>query len=57
VCQQCGCIRDVPAAEFDALVARIREHYGFELHLGDAALAGRCGDHAQETACTSPTAT
>jgi len=57
VCEQCGRIRDVPAAEFDALVARIREHYGFELHLAHAALAGRCGNHAQETACTSPTAT
>jgi Fur family ferric uptake transcriptional regulator len=57
VCEQCGSIRDVPAAEFDALVARIREHYGFELHVGHAALAGRCGHHAQEAACTSPTDT
>lgn len=56
VCEQCGCIRDVPAAEFDALVARIREEYGFELQVGHAALVGRCGDHAEETACTSPTA-
>jgi len=56
VCEQCGCIRDVPAAEFDALVALIRAHYGFELHLGHAALVGRCAAHTEEAACTSPMA-
>jgi Fur family transcriptional regulator, ferric uptake regulator len=47
VCEQCGCIRDVPATEFDPLVARIRELYEFELHVGHAALLGRCRDHAE----------
>jgi Fur family transcriptional regulator, ferric uptake regulator len=45
VCEQCGRIRDVPAAEFDALVTRFREQYAFELSLGHAALVGRCSDH------------
>lgn len=45
VCEQCGRIHDVPAAEFDALVARIRDRYGFELHVGHVALVGRCRDH------------
>jgi Fur family ferric uptake transcriptional regulator len=45
VCEQCGRIHDVPAAEFDALVARIREQYAFELHVGHVALLGRCRDH------------
>ena len=56
VCEECGRIRDVPAVEFDALVERIREQYGFELHLGHAALVGRCGAHEREAGCTSPTA-
>ena len=46
VCEECGRIRDVPAAEFDALAARIRDAYGFELHVGHVALVGRCCDHA-----------
>jgi Fur family transcriptional regulator, ferric uptake regulator len=45
VCEQCGRIHDVPAVEFDPLVARIREHYDFELHVGHVALVGRCRDH------------
>jgi len=45
VCEECGRIRDVPAVEFDALVERIREQYGFDLHLGHAALVGKCVDH------------
>ena len=56
VCEQCGRISDVPAAEFDELVARIRSQYDFELHLGHAALVGRCADHGREAGCTSPTA-
>lgn len=47
VCHDCGHIRDVPAAEFDALVHRIREAYAFELHLGHLALGGHCSDHGQ----------
>jgi Fur family ferric uptake transcriptional regulator len=54
VCDECGRIRDVPAAEFDSLVARIRAQYDFELHVGHAALVGRCCDH-EEARCTSPT--
>ncbi len=57
VCEECGRIRDVPATEFDALVARIRALYDFELHVGHAALVGRCRDHDEEAGCTSPTAT
>ncbi|MGO9872928.1 MAG: Fur family transcriptional regulator [Acidimicrobiia bacterium] len=45
VCEQCGRIHDVPAAEFDALVARIRDLYAFELHVGHVALVGQCRDH------------
>jgi Fur family transcriptional regulator, ferric uptake regulator len=45
VCQQCGRIYDVPAAAFDDWIARLRDTYGFELHLGQTALAGRCCDH------------
>jgi Fe2+ or Zn2+ uptake regulation protein len=56
VCERCGCIRDVPAVEFDALVARVRSEYRFELHLGHAALVGRCVEHVEEAGCTSPTA-
>jgi Fur family transcriptional regulator, ferric uptake regulator len=55
VCEQCGRIRDVPVAEFEALVTRIRDRYGFELHLGHVALVGRCGAHEREAGCTSPT--
>jgi Fe2+ or Zn2+ uptake regulation protein len=54
VCEECGRIRDVPAAEFDALVDRIRTEYDFELHIGHAALVGRCREH-EEPPCTSPT--
>jgi len=46
VCEQCGRIHDVPAAEFDCLVARIRDLYAFELHLGRLALVGQCREHA-----------
>ena len=55
VCEECGRIRDVPAAEFDALAARIRDGYGFELHVGHVALVGRCCDHARgETQAGTP---
>ena len=54
VCDQCGRIHDVPAAEFDVLVTRIREQYGFELHLGHVALVGRCRDHGDPTATSTP---
>ena len=56
VCEECGRIRDVPAREFDALVARISERYAFELHVGHAALVGRCLEHAAEgvARATSP---
>jgi Fe2+ or Zn2+ uptake regulation protein len=47
VCDQCGRIRDIPSVEFAALVARLREEYDFELHVGHAALVGRCLDHAR----------
>ena len=46
VCEQCGRIRDIPAHEFDELVARVRDEYGFELHVGRAALVGCCREHA-----------
>jgi len=45
VCEQCGRIHDVPAAEFNDLVERFREQYAFELHVGHAALVGRCLHH------------
>lgn len=54
VCDQCGRIRDVPAPEFDVLVTRIREQYGFELHLGHVALVGRCCDHGDPAATSGP---
>jgi len=57
VCEECGRICDVPTAEFEPLVVRIRDQCGFELHIGHAALAGRCREHAREDACTSPTDT
>jgi len=45
VCEQCGRVHDVPAAEFDALVIRLRDRYAFEWHVGHVALVGRCRDH------------
>ena len=47
VCEVCGRIHDVPAAEFNALVARIRDLYAFEWHVGHVALVGRCRDHCR----------
>jgi Fur family ferric uptake transcriptional regulator len=49
VCDECGRIRDVPTFEFAALVACLRERYGFELRVGHVALLGRCLDHARAT--------
>jgi Fe2+ or Zn2+ uptake regulation protein len=48
VCEDCGAVHDVPAAEFDTLVARIRERYDFDLYVGHVALVGRCREHAGE---------
>ena len=45
-CDVCGRICDVPAVEFDELVARLRDRYGIEVRVGDAALVGRCITHA-----------
>jgi Fur family ferric uptake transcriptional regulator len=45
VCEACGRVRDVPANELDALVAHVRDRYDFELHIGHAALVGRCRGH------------
>ena len=55
VCEHCGRIRDVPAAEFDALVVAIRERYAFELRLGEIALVGRCRDHGEVASAASGT--
>ncbi len=43
-CESCGAVTSVAAAEFDALIIRLRERYGVELHLGHVALSGRCVD-------------
>jgi len=45
VCEECGRVLDVPAQEFEPLVARVREVYGFELDVAHNALMGRCRDH------------
>ena len=45
VCEVCGRIRDIPGGEFDTLIAALGNRYGFELHLGHAALTGRCTTH------------
>ena len=44
VCELCGRVFDVPADEFSALVARVREIYGFDLDIAHNALMGRCCD-------------
>ena len=49
VCDECGRIRDVPIYEFTSLVARLREEYAFELHVGHVALVGRCLRHPADT--------
>jgi len=48
VCERCCAVYDVPAAEFDDLVGRIRDRYDFDLYVGQTALVGRCRDHAAE---------
>lgn len=45
VCEHCGRIRDVPAPELDALVARLRDAYDFELQIGHTVLVGHCREH------------
>jgi Fur family ferric uptake transcriptional regulator len=45
VCEECGRVFDVPAYEFSALVARVREAYGFELDIAHNALMGTCSQH------------
>ena len=45
VCEQCGRVLDVPAAEFAPLVARVRESYGFVIDIAHNALMGRCLAH------------
>jgi Fur family transcriptional regulator, ferric uptake regulator len=45
VCDECGRVLDLPAAEFIPLIARVRETYGFELDVAHNALTGRCRTH------------
>jgi Fur family ferric uptake transcriptional regulator len=52
VCEQCGRVFDVPAFEFSALVARVRETYGFELDIAHNALMGTCSDHRNDGVTT-----
>jgi Fe2+ or Zn2+ uptake regulation protein len=45
VCEHCGRVIDVPAEEFDALVTRVRDVYGFDIDVAHNALMGRCLAH------------
>jgi Fur family transcriptional regulator, ferric uptake regulator len=45
VCEDCGRVRDVPSHELDALIAHLRDRYDFDLHIGHAAIVGRCREH------------
>jgi Fur family transcriptional regulator, ferric uptake regulator len=45
VCEACGRVFDVPQQEFDALVARVRDVYGFDIDVAHNALMGRCLVH------------
>ena len=45
VCEACGRVLDVPACEFEALVAHVRDAYGFDLDVAHNALMGRCREH------------
>jgi Fur family ferric uptake transcriptional regulator len=46
VCEVCGKVSDIPSHELASLAARLREHYGFELHAHHTALPGTCASHA-----------
>jgi Fe2+ or Zn2+ uptake regulation protein len=45
VCEQCGRVIDVPQEEFDALVTRVRDVYGFDIDVAHNALMGHCVVH------------
>jgi Fe2+ or Zn2+ uptake regulation protein len=45
VCEECGRVIDVPRDEFEALVARVRDVYGFDIDVAHNALMGRCVVH------------
>jgi Fur family transcriptional regulator, ferric uptake regulator len=45
VCEACGRVIDVPQEEFDALVTRVRDVYGFDIDVAHNALMGRCLVH------------
>ncbi len=42
VCEVCGAVIDLPAAELDALAARLESEYHLRLSLGHFALSVRC---------------
>ena len=48
VCEECGRVLDVPADEFELLISRVREAYGFELDVAHNALMGRCAEHQSQ---------
>ena len=50
VCEVCGKVSDIPAHELDDLVARLHDHYGFELEPSRFALLGQCSEHGAESA-------
>jgi Fur family ferric uptake transcriptional regulator len=47
VCEECGAVIDVPAHLLEDVRGSLREHYGFELHIGHFALLGHCATHTQ----------
>ena len=47
VCEECGAVIDVPMHLLVDVQLALREHYGFELHIGHFALLGRCASHTQ----------
>ena len=58
VCEECGRVIDVPAYEFEPLIARVREMYGFDVDVAHNALMGRClahdADAPRESGTTRP---
>jgi Fur family ferric uptake transcriptional regulator len=44
VCDVCGAVTDIPAAELDTLADRLDDRYGVALSLGHFALSVRCAD-------------
>jgi Fur family transcriptional regulator, ferric uptake regulator len=50
VCEVCGKVSDIPAHELDDLVARLHDHYGFELEPSRFALLGQCSEHGSDSA-------